>query len=256
MTPALCPTGQKNFTDFMTRFGKTMPTTFPSASSNATARALANKAAALAKPPFWYSFDYGMVHVLMIDTETDFPDAPDGPGTSLNSGPFGYEKQQLEFVEADLASVDRSVTPFVMTAGHRPWYSTGASSDHNVCTACQEAFEPLFYKYGVDVSVFGHVHNSQLFRPVYNGTADPAGYDDPKAPLYVVSGGSGNIEGLSDVGTRQDFNDFAYADDYSYATFTFKSESQMVVDFKRSSTGETLYSKTLNKKHDVDFVRQ
>ena len=48
-----------------------------------------------------------MAHVVMIDTETDFADAPDGPDGSagLNSGPFGAPNQQLQFLEADLASV-------------------------------------------------------------------------------------------------------------------------------------------------------
>jgi hypothetical protein len=72
-----CPEGQKNFTDFMNRFGATMPTTFASTSASQTAKVNANKAAALANPPFWYSFEYGMAHIVMIDTETDFQDAPD-----------------------------------------------------------------------------------------------------------------------------------------------------------------------------------
>jgi hypothetical protein len=36
----------------------------------------------------WYSFDYGLVHVVVINTETDFPNSPSGPGTSLNGGNF------------------------------------------------------------------------------------------------------------------------------------------------------------------------
>jgi len=112
-TSFLCPAGQKNFTDFMNRFGHTMPTAFSSTSSNSTAKINSNKAKMLANPPFWYSFEYGMVHVVMFDTETDFTDAPDGPGGSagLDGGPFGAPNQQLEFLEADLASVDRTVTP-------------------------------------------------------------------------------------------------------------------------------------------------
>jgi hypothetical protein len=61
----------------MNRFGQTMPTTFASTSASQTAKVNANKAAALANPPFWYSLEYGMAHIVMIDTETDFKDAPD-----------------------------------------------------------------------------------------------------------------------------------------------------------------------------------
>ena len=61
----MCPRGQKNFTDFMNRFGRIAPMPFPSMSKNATARALAAKAASLALPPMWYSYEYGMAHVGM-----------------------------------------------------------------------------------------------------------------------------------------------------------------------------------------------
>ncbi|KAK0609673.1 Metallo-dependent phosphatase-like protein [Bombardia bombarda] len=254
LTSVLCPAGQKNFTDFMIRFGKVMPSGFGSVSSNTTAQALANTAKALAKPPFWYSFEYGMAHVVMVNTETDFPDAPDQPGGSagLNSGPFGTPGQQLAFLAADLASVDRTVTPWVIVAGHRPWYSTGTST----CAPCQKAFEPLFYQYGVDLAIFGHVHNSQRFVPTNNSIADPNGMNDPKAPLYIVAGGAGNIEGLSSVGTNKTTNRFAYADDFSYASVTLQDETHLKVDFFKSKDGTLLDSSVLYKKHNVQFVRQ
>lgn len=255
-TTFLCPAGQKNFTDFNNRFGRTMPTAFSSTSSNSTAMINANKAQMLAKPPFWYSFDYGMVHVVMFDTETDFTDAPDAPGGSagLDSGPFGATNQQLEFLEADLASVDRTVTPWLVVGGHRPWYSTGGSD--NICDSCQAAFEPLLYKYGVDLAIFGHVHNSQRFVPVNNSIADPNGMNNPKAPMYIVAGGAGNIEGLSSVGSNVSYNAFAYADDFSYATVTFQDENNLQVDFIRSSTGAVLDSSVLYKAHNEQFVVQ
>lgn len=253
-TTGTCPKGQKNFTDFMTRFGYSMPVSFASLSARDEAKVNANKAQQLAAPPFWYSFDYGMVHVVMIDTETDFKDAPDGPygSAGLNSGPFGAANQQIQFLEADLASVDREVTPWVIVAGHRPWYTTGGEG----CTSCQVAFESIMYKYGVDLGVFGHVHNSQRFQPVYNSTADPAGLNNPKAPMYIVSGGTGNIEGISRVGKKPSFTAFAYDEDFSYATIKFKDAQQMQIDFIRSSTGEVVDTSVLKKKHDAQFIRQ
>ena len=254
-TTFLCPLGQRNFTDFMNRFGKTMPTAFPSTSSSNVAMISANKAKVLAKPPFWYSFEYGMVHVIMFDTETDFPDAPDGVGGSagLDGGPFGAKNQQIEFLKADLASIDRTITPWVVVGGHRPWYSTSGGS---TCAPCQKAFESLFYQYGVDLAIFGHIHNSQRFLPVYNGVADPNGMNNPKAPMYIVAGGAGNIEGLSAVGTRQSYNAFAYADNFSYATVRFLNGTNLQVDFIRSSTGEILDSSTLYKAHGEQFPLQ
>lgn len=252
---AHCPGGQTNFTDFNYRFGWNMPTAFASTSASTEAKVSANQARQLSNPPFWYSFEYGMAHIVMIDTETDFTNAPDGPGTLLNRGNFGYDGQQLDFLEADLASVDRTVTPWLVLGGHQPWCSTGGSG--NVCAACQAAFEPLMYRYGVDLGVFGHVHNAQRFAPVYmNGTVDAGGQDDPAAPMYIVSGGAGNIEGLSSVGANITSNRFAYAEDFSYATITFLDENNMQVDFIRSSTGEVLDSSTLYKAHTEQFVVQ
>jgi hypothetical protein len=255
-TAALCPAGQKNFTDFMNRFGKTMPTAFASTSADSAAKVNANKAKLLSNPPFWYSFEYGMVHVTMIDTETDFPNAPDQPGGSagLNGGPFGSAGQQLEFLNADLASVDRTVTPWLVVAGHRPWYSTGGSS--NRCKPCQTAFEPLFYKYGVDLAIFGHVHNSQRFLPVNNSIPDPVGLNNPKSPMYIVAGGAGNIEGLSDVGANFSTNVFAYAEDFSYAQVRFLDRTSLQVDFVRSATGEVVDRGLLKKQHAERFVVQ
>ncbi|KAH8900678.1 Metallo-dependent phosphatase [Thozetella sp. PMI_491] len=255
-TTFLCPTGQKNFTDFMIRFGLTMPTAFPSTSPHDRLRINANKASKLANPPFWYSFEYGMVHVTMIDTETDFANAPDQPGGSagLNSGPFGTENQQLDFLEADFASVDRSVTPWLVVAGHRPWYTTGGSASR--CEPCQAAFEPLFFRYGVDLAIFGHVHNSQRFAPVYDNIADPAGMHNPTAPMYIVAGGAGNIEGLKPAGANMTSNRFAYADDFSYATVSFLDRNNLKVEFIKSTTGEVLDSSILYKDHSDQFVVQ
>ncbi|GFF32156.1 acid phosphatase [Aspergillus udagawae] len=254
-TSGLCPEGQRNFTDFMHRFANTMPRSFASSSSSTTAQSLASKAKSLSNPPFWYSFEYGMAHVVMINTETDFPNAPDGHDGSagLNGGPFGGPTQQLDFLAADLASVDRTVTPWVIVAGHRPWYTTGSGSG---CAPCQAAFEGLLYKYGVDLGVFGHVHNSQRFLPVVNGTADPKGMNDPSAPMYIVAGGAGNIEGLSSVGSKPSYTAWAYADDYSYATVRFLNRTSLQVDFIRSNTGEVLDSSTLYKSHKTQFVVQ
>ncbi len=238
----------------MNRFADLMPTAFASRSADDAARIGANAARVLANPPFWYSFEYGMLHYVMLDTETDFAQAPDGPGGSagLNSGPFGGANQQLAFLEADLAAVDRAVTPWVVVGGHRPWYTTGGSG----CAPCQAAFEPLLYKYGVDLAIFGHVHNAQRFQPVHNGTADARGLQDPAAPLYIVAGGAGNVEGLSDVGTRQAYNAFAYADDFSYARVSLLDANRLRVQFVRSTTGEVLDESLLYKSHSTRFVVQ
>ncbi|UZJ55797.1 hypothetical protein CBS101457_005117 [Exobasidium rhododendri] len=255
-TASLCPPGQYNFSDFSNRFNGMMPTTFASTSKVSDSQSSRNYAKMLAHPPFWYSFDYGMVHVVMIDTETDFDDAPDQPGGSANldAGPVAPSGQQLKFLDADLASVDRTITPWVIVAGHRPWYTVGDSS--TPCAPCQAAFEGLLYKYGVDLALFGHVHNLQRFAPIYNGTVDPAGYNNPKAPAYTVIGGPGNIEGHSDITPVTAGNKFAYNANFGYGQLTFFNTTHLGMDFYRSMDGANLDSSVLVKDHTTQFVRQ
>ena len=61
--------------------------------------------------PCRYSYDYGMVHMVMLSTEHDYR-----PGSP-----------QYQWLENDLKSVDRSKTPFVMVGGHRPMYCSEES---------------------------------------------------------------------------------------------------------------------------------
>lgn len=125
---------------------------------------------------FWYSFDYGLAHFVSIDGETDFANSPEWPFLRdaknglptpsetyvTDSGPFGaidngaYTNnaayQQVQWLAADLAAVDRTKTPWIIAMSHRPMYSSGVSSyQKNLRTA----FEGLLLKYGVDVYLSG-----------------------------------------------------------------------------------------------------
>lgn len=122
---------------------------------------------------FWYSFDYGMTHYVFYNTETDLggtliePDAPGG-SQGTNAGPFGAPNQQIDFLKKDLSSVNRKITPWVVALSHRPWYVVQPAP--SLCTACQQAFETIFYENNVDFVVNGHVHATERNHPIYNGT--------------------------------------------------------------------------------------
>jgi hypothetical protein len=112
------------------------------------------------------------------------------------------------------------------------------------------------YKYGVDLAIFGHVHNSQRFTPMNNSVVDSAGMNDPKAPMYIVAGGAGNIEGLSSLGANVTGNMWGYDSDFSYSTVTFTDSNHLTVKFLNSNTGAVLDSSTLYKSHKQNFVVQ
>lgn len=154
-----CPPSQRNFTAFQNRFNM-------------------QGAKTGGKGNFWYSFDYGNAHFVSLDGETDFAYSPEWPFARdvsgnetlpkesetfvTDSGPFGaingswsnnaaYE--QVKWLAADLAAVNRTTTPWIIAMSHRPMYSSEtASYQKNV----RNAFEGLMLQYGVDAYMSGH----------------------------------------------------------------------------------------------------
>ena len=55
-----------------------------------------------------YSYDFGLVHFIMMSTEHNFE-----PGS-----------RQYEWLENDLKKVDRKKTPWVLIGGHRAMYAS------------------------------------------------------------------------------------------------------------------------------------
>jgi hypothetical protein len=124
----------------------------------------------------WYSFDYGLVHFVSFDGETDFANSPEYPFARdlskgetrpkenetyvTDSGPFGtvgnysdtktYE--QYQWLAKDLASVDRTKTPWVLAMTHRPMYSSQTSSYQKYL---RNAFEALLLENEVDAYLSG-----------------------------------------------------------------------------------------------------
>lgn len=214
-TESLCVEGQRNFTGYTNRFR--MPSDVSGGVGN-----------------FWYSFDYGMTHYLFFDTETDLGDGLIGPdekgGGSDSEGPFGPTMNaQIDFIKKDLASVNRLLTPWVVAAGHRPWYMAAAPS--SLCTTCQEAFEPLFNEYGVDLVVHGHIHAMNRNNPIANNVSDPAGLNNPKAPWYIVNGAAGHFDGLDSlISPLPSYVAFANNTLYSYSRLTFHNRTHRKYD--------------------------
>lgn len=111
--------------------------------------------------PLYRSFDYGPVHVIVLDSEL-----------------YGENEQsaidaQKAWLQDDLAA--SSETPWTVVVLHRPPYSSteGAASDE-----IRDDLGPIFSDGGVDLVLSGHARNYERFEPDGGVT-------------YVVTGGGG-----------------------------------------------------------------
>ncbi|KAE9010370.1 hypothetical protein PF011_g9855 [Phytophthora fragariae] len=137
----------------------------------------------------WHSFDHGPIHFTSISSETDYPGAPTNRMTLwVKNGDFG---DQLSWIEADLKKA----------------HANRANNDvpTEQTALIQAAFEELFLKYEVDVVLAGHKHYYERELPVANSKAvmdgvsdDYAVYDNPQAPVHILTGGAGQVEGMSE----------------------------------------------------------
>ena len=102
---------------------------------------------------FWYSFDVGPVHILYFSTEHD----------------FRQTAPQYAWIEKDLRSVNRSLTPWLIVGSHRQMYLSEQDSpgQDQIGLMLRLCLEPLFYQYRVDVNLFAHRHSYERSCPMY-----------------------------------------------------------------------------------------
>ncbi|KAL9249440.1 putative inactive purple acid phosphatase 24 [Drosera capensis] len=134
----------------------------------------------------WYSIEMGPVHFTVISTEHDWR-----VGT-----------EQYNWIQSDLASVNRANTPWLIFAGHRPMYTSIPAAFLNADARFTKAIEPLLLQNKVDLAIFGHVHNYERLCAVYGGQClampvkDANGIDtynnsNYSAPVQAVIGMAG-----------------------------------------------------------------
>jgi hypothetical protein len=86
-------------------------------------------------------------------------------------------------------------------------YSFSLSFFPSLCPCARRAgapfqvnIEPLLLKFGVDLTITGHMHVYERIHPVNNGTVvqlptgTPNVYTSPKAPMHVVVGTAGAMQ--------------------------------------------------------------
>jgi hypothetical protein len=131
----------------------------------------------------YYSFNRGLTHFIVFSAEA-----------YLYARSEVFLANQLAFIKADLAAVDRRATPWVVGVVHKDWTMEAEAF---------AAFSPLLEAGGVDVTFVGHVHYYNRYMP-YNPmtantdtaavSADGATYTDAKWMVTIVTGAAGNHE--------------------------------------------------------------
>ena len=115
----------------------------------------------------YYSFDYGPVHVIVLDTEFAFQDP-------------ARRAAQLAWADADLAATTK---PWKVALYHRSAYSAGGENGSEL--PVREAFGPLFDRHGVHLALSAHEHDYERTLPLRAGLPEAGG------TTYLVTGGGG-----------------------------------------------------------------
>ncbi|KAG2372801.1 hypothetical protein C9374_013165 [Naegleria lovaniensis] len=204
----------------------------------------------------WYHFDFGPVRIVAIDTETNYPNAPFQPV---------FQGDHVSYVKNAIMNANRTQTPFLMTVGHRPIYSTEkgfSDANGNVVgdsKILQELFENDYKKYRVDMAICGHVHAYERQYPIYNGTIeqdqlkDPHNYINPQDTIYIVDGSGGSLGGMDpthDFNTNIKWNYMRYNNDEGFGLLKIKRDSltTFTVNFQQfNDRGEVIDYFTMRK---------
>lgn len=140
----------------------------------------------------WWSYEVGLIHFVGLSSEHNF---------TMGSA-------QWLWLEADLSSVNRSVTPWVILNLHRAMYINSnyggpPNSDLAVMALMIANVEPLLWKHRVNLAFYGHNHVYQRQAAVYNSQvvqlSQPrsfqgnavAWHENPQATVHVVIGNAG-----------------------------------------------------------------
>ncbi len=129
---------------------------------------------AFAPPKNYYSFDYGDVHFICLDS-TDFIKPESYPHST---GDIGPGNAQFDFLIRDLQSTSAR---WKIVFFHYPLYISGGYQVEDLRKLC-----PVLEKYGVDLVFNSHTIVYERSHPLRSGKID---FED--GIIYIVAGGAG-----------------------------------------------------------------
>lgn len=165
----------------------------------------------------FYSFDVASSHVIFVN-------------------PYSVSDEnsvQYKWVESDLKSVDRKITPWVIIVMHCPWYnSNSAHQAEKQAELMKASMEPLFKKHKVNIVIAGHVHAYERSYPVYQNNVEDDGI------VYITIGDGGNYEGHASTYLEQPaWSAYRNGTQYGHAELTLVNEEKMMWKWYRNVDG-------------------
>ena len=164
---------------------------------------------------FWYSYDFANVHTTVLSSEQD-----------LSSG-----SPQHVWLQADLASVNRNITPWLIIELHRPLYNAELDSENaKVGIGMRMGIETLLRDYEVDVVFAGHYHSYQrscdgLFESkCHNG-----------GPIHLTIGTAGTKLEKNRI-LSQHWAERFILGEYGYGRVTVVNSSALYFEFVRAGS--------------------
>lgn len=199
------------------------PPSVPSPATSAASSAASWAAAMGTKTKagrFWYSVNYGPLHVVALSSEHDY-----APGSA-----------QHAWLARDLAAASappaRAARPWIVVFLHRPLYCThnfvGCADD---APNVRAALEPLLLEAKVDLVVAGHVHAYERTHPVAHGARVGVSTLRPRAPIYLVVGASGAADTDEGYPERMSPLTAARSGPYGFVRLTVENATAMRGEF-------------------------
>jgi predicted phosphodiesterase len=221
-----CKQSFKNFTAYNSRFK------MPSDESNGVEN-------------LWYSYDFGPIHFVSINTESDFIGSPTDPKSFFfvpKAGGFG---NQIKWLENDLykANLNRDERPWIIVVGHRPLYNQilfdwPLNSKSNII----KAFEDIFLKYNIDFYIAGHTHAYERNTKIVKGEINDLGI------YHITIGSPGCVEKLDERHLLQTkYNEFSNYKNYGFGELILHNKSTLEWKFHNVDDNTIDDSKIYNK---------
>jgi len=176
---------------------------------------------------WWYSFDYGNAHFVVMSTEHDFL-----PGSV-----------QYQWMDQDLSAVNRTITPWVILGGHRPMYCSGNyTSDYQMAVQIQIHLEDLLYRHEVDLCLWGHYHSYERSCPVYNNKCVTKSFkkNGYLAPVHTVIGMAGAALSNDWIKPQPEWSLFRDALRYGYSVIHIHNNTALEFKYIEDTTATVM----------------